>query len=483
MKILIVQLARLGDIYLSWPAIRALRRTHPDAEIHVLTRPKFSAALNGLTAVDKVIQLPTTEILSPLVQMNLDVPQAFQKMSEFSDSLGNEAYDWIVNLSFSPFSSYLTHAITHPHTRVTGYTRFQDGFLSIPDDMSAYFYSQVGIGRPNRFHLIEIFASMLSLDLIEEDWQGPSPFPTTAQELPEDYVIVHVGASEATKSLKADAWVQILENLAKLHPIHTVLIGSAAEATIAEEIVEKMPPATTINLVGKTQLNEIFPIIQNAKLVIGCDSMPMHVATLTKTPCVNISLAAVNFWETGPRAMGSVVLRFRSADELQAEKVAIAARKVLAGEKPDLSSISVISGTPSYYALFPKHVEFEWNMLRAIYLGENFPANETNEFKEAIRNLAEINQLMMEQMDKVSQSGDVSVAGPLIERGEDIIETIGKLVPSTQALIRWYQTEKIRIALGEMTIILARTIEVHKMFQKVIDLYMNYEAYVKKEIR
>lgn len=481
MKILIIQLARLGDVYLTWPAIRALRRTYPDAEIHVLTREKFSPALVGLSAIDRIVQLPTRDILAPLVQMNLDVPAAYQKMSDFTDLLTQEQYNWIVNLSFSPFSSYLTHAITHEFTRVTGYSRFQDGYLSIPDDTSAYFYAQVGIGRPNRFHLIEIFATMFGLDLLEEDWAGPTPFPSTDQQLPEDYCVIHVGASEPSKSLNAKIWIQILQNLAKLHPIHAVLIGSKAELESASEIIASLPEATVINLVGKTRVDELFPIIKKARLLIGCDSMPMHIATLTKTPCLNISLASVNFWETGPRASGSVVLRCKNSKDVEADRVALAARKILAGEKPDLGSISVIHGTPSYYALFPKHVEFDWNMLRAIYLSENFPANEQPEFQEALHHLSEINQLMLEQMHKVVQSNDLSLAGPIIERGEDVIETIGKLVLATRTLIRWYQTEKIRIGPSEWQTILLRTIEVHKMLQKILNLYFDYEAVVKKE--
>src|SRR3954464_11727282 len=98
-KILVLELARLGDIYQTWPALRALKRLNPDSEIHVLTRPRFSAALEGLTAVDRIHQLPTAQILEPLVQLNMDVRTSYDRMSSFVETLKVHNFDWIVNFS------------------------------------------------------------------------------------------------------------------------------------------------------------------------------------------------------------------------------------------------------------------------------------------------------------------------------------------------------------------------------------------------
>lgn len=160
MKILILELARLGDIYQTWPALRGLRRLYPEAQIHVLTRSRFEAAFDGLEVVDERKILPSRDLMAPLVQPQMDVKASHDLVGKFVDSLKAEKYDWILNFSFSPLSSYLTHAIADNRSdvRLSGYSRTSDGFLAIPDDMSAYFYAQVGINKPNRFHLAEIFA-------------------------------------------------------------------------------------------------------------------------------------------------------------------------------------------------------------------------------------------------------------------------------------------------------------------------------------
>lgn len=467
---------------MSWPAIRAIRRNYPEAEIHVLTRPKFSEAFTGLTAIHKIIKMPTKEILSPLVKLNMEVQESFDCLSEFVDSLYSENYDWILNLSFSPFSSYLTHYLTQPHTRVTGYSRFHDGYFSIPDDMSAYFYAQVGPGRPNRFHLIEIFASMAGLDLEPEDWRAPHPFPITSAVLPDEYVVIHVGASESSKSLSATKWTNIINQIYKIQKMKFVLIGSESEKIISTTICSGVPEGSVLDLVGKTSIQELFPIIKKSRLLVGCDSAPMHMATLVNTPCVNISLSTVNFWETGPRTLDSVIIKEKNEQELSSEKVAQIICRQFNGEKQDVGVIHATAGTPSYWALMPKSQDFDWLLIRAIYIGEDFPSNESKDFKEAITQLSEVNQLMIHQMENVEKTGLIANASPFIERGEEIIETIGKLVPPAQALIRWYQTEKIRIGPGEMKVVLNRTLEIHRLFQKILDLYSQFQKIPEKEL-
>jgi ADP-heptose:LPS heptosyltransferase len=481
MKILVIQIARLGDIYMSWPALRALRRQNPQAEIHVLARPRFAAAFDGLTGIHKIIQLPTQEILAPLVKEKMEVQEAFDGLSQFVDQLHMEKYDQIYNFSFSPLSSYLTHYIAHSGTKVCGYTRFKDGFFSIPDDMSAYFYAQVGVGRPNRFHLIEIFSSIVGMDTEAADFRAPHPFPTTDKTLPQDYIVLHVGASEVRKSIRAEKWISIIQEFQKINTMPIVLVGAAAEKSISQQICAEVPQGIT-DLVGQTQVSELFPILKSAKLLVGCDSAPMHMATLTGTPCVNITFPTVNFWETGPRAMDSVIVRAHDENDLSQEKLAKVIHRSLVGEKQDLSVVHTVAGTPSYWTLTTKTSDFDWLLLRAIYMGEDFPSNDGNDFTEAIRQLSEINELMLQQMANVERTGDISRASPFIERGEEIIETIGKLVPPTQTLVRWYQTEKIRIAPDEMRNVLKRTIEIHQLFQKILDLYKGTSRPAEKEL-
>lgn len=482
MKILILELARLGDIYQTWPALRALRRAHPQAEIHVLTRPRFSASLEGLTAIDHIHQLPTKNLLEPLVQVNMDVKSSYDRLSSYIDMLKAHNFDWIVNFSFSPASSYLAHALSGAQTRVSGYTRTNDGFLSIPDDVSAYFYAQGGVGRPNRFHLIEIFGSMVQCDILPEDMRAPI-LPDFSGPLPKEFIALHVGASQANKALTPEVWSEIIKAFTALHPLPIVLIGAPGEKNLSDQLKAFASGTEFVDLVGETSIPELFQIIIKAKIMVGCDSAPMHIATLTQTPCLNISLSTVNFWETGPRAPGSLIARYPQVTDVKAETIAIALKRMLTGEKQDLGLIPVQAGTPSYWALSPAGADFDWQFVKAIYQGEHFPATTDKIFIQGLRRLNEVNAVMLENLAVMQKGADPKNITPVIEQAEEIIEAIGKLSPSLQVVIRWYQTEKIRIGPQDFKMILQRTIEIHELFQKLIDIYLRSEQFQEQELK
>lgn len=469
MKILVLQLARLGDLYLSWPALRALRRHYPDAQIEVLTRERFMAALEGCEAVSQIRLFDTKKILRPMVSADADIHASFGLTHEIVTELRNENYDWVINLSFSPLSSYLTHALTAEHTKVSGYTRFTDGYLAIPDDMSAYFYAQVGPGKPNRFHLAEIFATMAESDLIPSDWNPPSYLPVAAAE--RRGIVIHIGASEQKKLISAAKWAAIINQICKIRKDEITLIGAKHEQGIAENILTSVSSAQVKNAVGSTTLKDVFELLRNAALLVGCDSAPIHMASLVQTPTLNISLPTVNFWETGPRAPKAFVLRVASADDLPSDRVADVVHKILESAPVDLGLAVGIPGTPSFRALLPKDQEFQWRLTRAMYRGEEFPDSPDESFFMSVDKLADVNALMIEQMEFIAGGGDLQKVAGIIDRGEEIIEAISKLAPNLSPLVRWYQTEKLRVGPAEQLAVLEKTLEIHRLLGKALSLY------------
>ena len=79
----------------------------------------------------------------------IDIKTSYGRTDEFIQHFARKS---MTDLNFTFLQQLYHHAISHPETKFVVTPGMQMG-LAIPDDMSAYFYAQVGIHRANRYHL------------------------------------------------------------------------------------------------------------------------------------------------------------------------------------------------------------------------------------------------------------------------------------------------------------------------------------------
>ncbi len=468
MKILCVQLARFGDIYQSWPTLYALKRLHPGAELHFLVRERFLAATVGLGAVDKVIALPSKDIFLPLLAEHLFLEGAVKQLSCFTDGLAAQKYDLIINLSFSPASSYLVDVIASPTASIRGYTRHKDGFLCIPDDASSYFYAQVGTERNNRIHITDLFALVAGVELQECDFTFS--VCATTQALPPSYLVIHIGASSRAKSCATLTWEKIVSGILDNYSGHIVFVGAKGE----EEFVPlSRHPERVLNLVGRTNLQDLFGILQKAQILVGGDSVALHIASLTQTPTLNVSFANVRFWETGPRARGSRVLWFESNEHVDESAVVQEIKLMLEGKPASSLSIEKLDAAGVLYKLNGyREDDFTWELIRALYMNIEFPITDSATIRHGFMRLRELAILGLEQMTAFQDVHKRSLAVSILDEIDILVIQVAKLVPEVSPVVRWFQTEKLRIGPASMNEILMVT---RSIFEKLRDICQIYE--------
>lgn len=465
MKIAILQLARIGDIYQTAPAINAYKRLYPEDSIDLIVRHRFSEACDGLKNIDQVIELPTKHILKPLVSNNADIPSSLGHLEGWLMDLASQGYQKVINLSFSPLSSWITYFLqkaSQDTLEVVGYTRTTDGFLAIPDDMSAYVYAQCGPGYPNRFHLNEIFGTLLGVDLIPEDWKAvelnPYVLPFSG-----DYIAVQVSASQEHKSIPTEKLIQTLNTLKKLISLPIVLLGSASDSKVAETVTSSSSYPQLFDFTGKTSLLETMAIIKQATLFIGPDSSLQNIASLVGTKTLLLSLGHVNFFETGPRALGSFILSQPEATLLEPSSVVKTIVSLLAGTTPTSNGYVMTDMIPCYrFNGSDTHV-FQWDLINYIYRGLEAPSQFSPQFELALQKLNDVNTFAIEILEQIIAGAAVEDKIQFIQQADEIINAIEKLNEDITPIIRWYKTEKLRIGPGDQHQILTSTIEVHRL--------------------
>lgn len=458
MKILVLQLARFGDIYLTWPTLRALHRTHPEAELHLLVREKFRFAADGLQNV-QVHVLPTAKVLSPVLPDENASPDFAGCESELSQWLHSIDLNWdkIINLSFSPFSSYLTDFLTKKNTVVRGYTRHSDGFFAIPDDASAYFYAQVGIGRYNRFHLADIFAMVAEVDLQTFDWGFEGELESVSLNKP--YVVVHLGASQIEKRYPLKHFKKVLQSLA---PNSIYLVGSNDEKNLTEPLLG-LPHVHS--LIGETSLRQLFSIVQGAEFVIGADSAPVHIAAHVKTRVLNLSFSTVNFWETGPISEGSWVVQAEKPEDLSPDDVIKAAQAMLAKHTPP-NGVLVVSRESG-----PRFVgaadSFCWSLIQALYMHADYPVPHLSTTASGVKRLIEVAEMAVEQLGILKKNLRAPVALEILSAVDETLTKIADSAPELGPLIRWFETERLRIPPQDVALTFKRT---NELFQDLVTI-------------
>ncbi len=468
MRILVLQLARFGDIYQTWPALKAIQRLNPTAELHVLVRQRFREALNGIDGL-VVHSWPTAEILEP-IYMKGNESEAHERLQKVLAPLRALEFHRIVNLSFSPMSSFLADILSHGHTVTTGYTRFEDGFLNIPDDASAYFFAQGEIGKSNRFHITQIFSLVAQSDLIEED------FRAFAEERPrKNQVVVHLGASQSLRLYPAQKWVQVLRAALAQGNEDWILVGSPEEMSLAESVSAHVAHARLKNQVGQSRLPELMNQLAESKLFVGCDSAPAQMASLTQTPILQLTSLTANFWTTGPTSAGSRVIYSENLADISPDRIAAEARAMLNGEAPLGPCAIRLSALRPYELHDLNFNNFSWQLIEALYTQSSYPEAETQSDLLAFQRLFEVSELALEQVESFKIPERRKTSSLILANVDQMIAEIGRLNPRVNPLIQWFETERLRIPPGKAEDTLEAMRRLFSDLQTISSVYRRYD--------
>jgi heptosyltransferase-3 len=108
-------------------------------------------------------------------------------------------------------------------------------------------------------------------------------------------IAVSVGTKVQAKDWGRENWRSLLERLATMYPGHGLLMCGAAEESEASEFAAAGWRAAgggpVVNLCGKLTPRESAAAFSHARIFVGHDSGPMHLAAAVDVPCVAIFAA------------------------------------------------------------------------------------------------------------------------------------------------------------------------------------------------
>jgi ADP-heptose:LPS heptosyltransferase len=106
---------------------------------------------------------------------------------------------------------------------------------------------------------------------------------------------VSVGTKVQSKDWGRDNWRELLTRLARSFPGRALLLAGSAEESDASDFAaadwQRSGGGPVVNLCGRLTPRESAAAFARARLFIGHDSGPMHLAAAVGTPCVAIFAA------------------------------------------------------------------------------------------------------------------------------------------------------------------------------------------------
>lgn len=277
-KILVVQTAFPGDIVLTTPLLKGIKKIYPQSELAVVTTPQGCELLQDIKEIDFLI---------PYDKRGKE--RGIFNFWRLLRSLRKKGFD----LCVSPHSSFRTSLMIYG----TG-AHYRIGFR----ESSFSFLYNMRVNRDTTLHEVERVLSLLRLFGVDVTKADKAPYLeisneiwTKAKELfieagisSKDAVIgIAPGSVWATKRWMAGGYASLIDRLMEKYDIKIMLIGSPAEKETGDEIMS-LAKHQPINLIGKTSLRELIAVIDRCRVLIGNDSAPGHIASARNVPVVSI---------------------------------------------------------------------------------------------------------------------------------------------------------------------------------------------------
>lgn len=262
MRLLIVKLSSLGDLFHALPTVHALKQGLT-AEVDWAVQPEYAELVGCFTDVSRVVSIPRRGLQQAL-------PGALQ-------ALRATRYDAAVDLQ-GLFKSALVTRLAQTRRRVgPAYSR----------ECASLFYSQRAKAGDRSRHAVDQALDVLACFGLPRPAQPcfPLAFPTYALPDARPRIGLLPVSRWKTKNWPVAHYAALARRLVDSWGAHLYVLGSRADAEVAETI-RQAAPAAIQNLCGRLTLPQLGGVLGQLDLLVANDSGPVHMAAALGTPCL-----------------------------------------------------------------------------------------------------------------------------------------------------------------------------------------------------
>jgi 3-deoxy-D-manno-octulosonic-acid transferase/heptosyltransferase-1 len=310
MKILIVKLSAIGDVIHTLPALTALRRRYPNAQIDWLVEDAAADLVQGHAALSRVLVWRRREFVKLLRAGKLS--SAVSLFFSLLLALRDIRYDLIIDFQ-ALLKSSLWIFLARGRRKAgfgQGMAHSENSHLFLNERIPAVSMEMHALDRGLRLlQALGIPGSQVLYDLPvgkKEGREAEQLLVESGVRLDQPFVAINPVAKWPTKLWTAERFRELAGRLLE-KGFQVVFTGSKEDRPLIDEI------ASTLNSLvsrvdGRTTLKVLAAVFRSASVVVSTDTGPMHLAAAVGTPVVAL-FGPTAPWRTGPYGEGHVVLR------------------------------------------------------------------------------------------------------------------------------------------------------------------------------
>jgi heptosyltransferase-2 len=294
-KILVIDLAYIGDLLMATPAISEIKKNCPGASIAVLCSPLSSEVLKRNPDIDEIIEYHKESAgLGGMLRMAARLRERkFNAAFVFHRAFGSAVLAFLAGIPKRyGFSTECRKMFLTDPVRLDKTKHRADNDLAVAS--AAGF--NVNAGAP--------------LVFITDPADADYPLKALGDEaIKRRYVVINPNASWETKKWPRERFKALVKRITGDFGLVPVGIGSKTERDFVDEVLD----GAGINLAGQTSLSRLGVLCRDAVAVITNDSGPMHIAAAVGADIIAL-FGPTSPERCGPRSGRAVVLRDESLD-------------------------------------------------------------------------------------------------------------------------------------------------------------------------
>jgi ADP-heptose:LPS heptosyltransferase len=270
-RVLVLRLDRIGDVFMSLPALADLRAALPHAHLR-LAVGQWSAEATRTAPVDDVLIWN-----APWVGRRDEGADGLRTLMKKARAFRREGIDLAIDLQGDIRASLLLWT-TGARVRV-GYANTGGAYLLthvVPLDETVSWVEQ---NRRAIALATDQPVGARGVDVLTQDERDFARrlFENLALDARRPVVAIHPSGGRLVKQWPIARWAEVAARLQREHNATVLITGSTADRPLAADLLKGLPQRGQ-DLTGKLTLREMLAVLERLDLFLSPDTGPMHMA-------------------------------------------------------------------------------------------------------------------------------------------------------------------------------------------------------------